>query len=223
MKLVASALLAASAAIVAAPIASAQDYRTCEEDRRDRQVAGAIVGGLLGVVIGNEIGDDLANDRRGGSRWDRGRGHRGYGHRGRGRGRGYRHRDANDDDAAIIAGAGLGAVIGAGIAGGNDDCRTYHERAYQGQYDYNDQYGHDDYGYDRNGYAYDDRELAGGSDARYGAGNNYGQGQAYQAGYDWNCEWRPTRVRLTNGQIATRDLYMCEGADGIWRPVDAYQ
>ena len=63
MKMLTTALLAATAFAVVAPTTSAQAqaYGNCESDRQGRQVAGAIIGGILGAVIGNELADDSNN------------------------------------------------------------------------------------------------------------------------------------------------------------------
>jgi hypothetical protein len=225
MKLLTTALLSASAIAMISPAASAQsqDYQSCEESREGRQVAGAIIGGLLGAIIGNEIADDSNNNRHGAHRGSRRGGHHGY----RGRHR-YQHRDrGNAEEVGTIAGAGVGALIGAGIAGGEecDNRRNapgnrypgkptvseYNERRYQnGSYQ-------DSYGYSDDYYADDSSsQLIGGQDYDQGA-------RTYSAtSSDWTCEWTNTRRLGEYGQAVTEQVYMCQGADGIWRPYDSY-
>lgn len=239
MKLLTTTLFSATAlAVMTAGGASAQDYRSCEDDREGRQVAGALIGGILGAVIGNELADDSNNNRRGYDRRD----HRGrYGHGRRGHGRhAYHHRDrGNAEEVGTIAGAGVGALIGAAVAGGEDcDNRRYGQQRYDQRYDrypgkpdhrgyqdshYEDPYYEDDYRYagsDDYGYSdqYDyrsDGELLGGSQS--------GTTRVYQASSgDWNCRWQQTRRMGEFGQQVTDQVYVCQGSDGIWRPREAY-
>jgi hypothetical protein len=241
MKLALSAALLAgvSAFGFAAPAAAQsqhqyRSYEECVEDRQGRQVAGAIIGGLLGAAIGNEVADDR-NDR---NRHHYGhRGYRGHGYRGHRRGHHRRHHD-DSNDTEVIVGLGLGAVVGAGIAGG-EDCDELFRRQGYGQYGHN-QYGYDQYG--QQGYAnqqqgygyppqgYGDPQLAGGGyqndpySGQQGYGQQgYNQGGAYNASGQWDCEWRSTRVASGYGSVTTEQVYMCQGADGIWRPADAYR
>ena len=169
MKLLTPALLAASALAMTAPsLAQAQTYNShraqdCETSRQNRQVAGALIGGILGAVIGNELADDSNNNRRG--RDHSGRGHGGgWGHGHRGRHDRYIHRDrGNAEEVGTIAGAGVGALIGAGIAGGEECGSQRHHDPYAGKprgygqtgY-YEDSYYQDSqYGYD-DGYYYEE-------------------------------------------------------------------
>ena len=232
MKLLTTALLAATAFAVVAPAASAQSqpYGNCESERQGRQVAGAIIGGILGAVIGNELADDSNNRpeyRRGG------RGHH-TPYRGR-----NRHNDrGNAEEVGTIAGAGVGALIGAGIAGG-DGCdnrrvtQTYNDyeaypdkpgysnnayqdqgyRGYptQGYRDDGSDYGYVD-GYD----SYSSTTLLGGAEPGQNA-------YTYNAGaQDWNCQWTSTRRMDEYGQPVVDQVYMCQGNDNIWRPYDTY-
>lgn len=145
MKTTKIALLAAASAALLVPAATAEAqsqtyYRSvqeCEAARQNRQVTGAVIGAILGGVIAAQIEDDIDDrDNRG---W---RGHRGrhggyYGHR--------RYRDrGNENDVAVAAGAGIGGLIGYGVAGGQPCAPIYRndDRRYHGSYDnggyYND-------------------------------------------------------------------------------------
>ena len=242
MKLLTTALLSASAMAMFANDAQAQSnyrsYEECVSDRQGRQVAGALIGGLLGAVIGSEIADDNLDNRR-----DR------HAHRGRHHGRGgyhhrrRHHRDSNDDDAATLAGAGVGAVIGAGIASGEDcDNLRYandrYDRGYNDRYDdrysgkpsddryqdsyYDDGYGSDDYGYTDGSDSYSSGELLGGAEPSYNARTyNASSSDAprYNSG-DWVCQYQTTRRRGADGYVGEVQVYMCQGNDGIWRPYD---
>jgi uncharacterized protein YcfJ len=251
MKLLTPALLAATALSMTLPaVAQAQNYRDCESSRQNRQVAGALIGGILGAVIGNELADDSNNNRHGRpdrwdrrARWDDHRRHGGgyYGHRDRR----YQHRDrGNAEEVGTIAGAGVGALIGAGIAGGTD-CGSRHRArgGYHGDkpagyygdsgyYDdgryYDDRYRDSGTGYDpyyRDGYGQDygsSVELLGGaapgpSARTYSASSGYATTSA--AG---QCQWSQTRRMGEYGQTVTEQVYMCQGTDGIWRPADTY-
>jgi len=270
MKLLTPALLAATALSVTLPaMADAQSYQArsyqggayqdCETGRQNRQVAGALIGGILGAVIGNELADDSNNNRHGRpdrwdrrARWDDNRRH-GRGYYGR-HNRRYEHRDrGNAEEVGTIAGAGVGALIGAGIAGGGD-CGTTRRTGggYAGKPD--GYYGDDRY-YDDSGYYQDDRyydgnagyaddpyyddgyyaddygssgELLGGPDrgepARtYSASSAYSASSSYSgASATGNCQWSQTRRMGEYGQAVTDRVWMCQGADGIWRPADTY-
>lgn len=224
MKLVASALLSATALALIAPAAMAQSqsYAQCVNEREERQVAGAIFGGLLGAIVGNELADD-DNDRN--YRHHR-RGHRADRHR---RGRHHhhrrnRHRDNDNDEAvATIAGAGFGAVLGAGLASGEDCEHLRHDRRY-------DDRRYDDRSYDDRRYQdqrYDDRyayETDRGSNVELMGGRDNNQARTYQASSNdyWTCEYRNTPQYNQYGEVNYREIYMCEGQDGIWRPYEAY-
>jgi hypothetical protein len=264
MKLLTTALLAATAftAVVPAASAQAQAPGNCESERQGRQVAGAIIGGLLGAVIGNELADDSNNQpdyRRGGR-----------GHHNDYRGRNNRQDRGNAEEVGTIAGAGVGALIGAGIASGGNDCGNtrnapdntaynpypgkpaangYDQGYYQGQ---NNGAGYND-GYNstyENGYS--DTYRGGSSTDSYGNGydsgydSGYGSDYGYvdgsnsssstslvggaQTGYEartynagspgGNCQWSQTRRMDEYGQTVTEQVYMCQGADNIWRPAD---
>ncbi|WP_417482611.1 hypothetical protein [Maricaulis sp.] len=233
MKMLKTALLAASAFAVVTPMASAQaqNYRDCEAQRGDRQVAGAIIGGILGAVIGNELADDSNNQpnyRRGGRRH-----HDPY--RGRGRNRG--HDRGNAEEVGTIAGAGVGALIGAGIAGGGD-CNTSRYSSYDDYEAYPGKPGYADNSYQDQGYrgyptqayrddgsdygyvdgydSYSSTQLLGGSEPGPDA-------RIYETNaQDWNCQWTSTRRMGEYGQTVTEQVYMCQGADDIWRPYDTY-
>ncbi|WP_291842122.1 hypothetical protein [Maricaulis sp.] len=247
MKLLTPTLLAATALSVALPsMAQAQAYQDCESERQGRQVAGAIIGGILGAVIGNELADDSNNNRHSrDSHWGRG-GRGGHGSWGRGhRGSRYQHRDrGNAEEVGTIAGAGVGALIGAGVAGG-EDCGN---RGRVNQPYYGDKPGarYEDTGYGNDPYYQNDPYQAGyGDDAYYddGYADTYGYGSSgellggaerreparvYNASsYDTNsatgaCHWSQTRRMDAYGQTVTDQVYMCQGTDGIWRPADTY-
>lgn len=237
MKLLTPALLAATALSVTLPAAAqAQAHRDCETERQNRQIAGALIGGVLGAVIGNELADDSNNNRHGRpDRWDRrgrwdDRGRHGYGRHGRWDRR-YQHRDrGNAEEVGTIAGAGVGALIGAGIAGGEDCHGTRHTRHdpyagkpaghygdsryeesyyddghYSGGYAGDTYYAPQDYGQDYGSSA----ELLGGPDGRTGT-RVYTASSSYSTR---NCQWM-------NGGVDR--MYMCQGTDGIWRPADTY-
>ena len=109
----------------------------CVKQKKNDQVAGAVIGavagGLIGVAIGGELEPDNGFNRYKGYRGHRGyRGYRGYrGHRGHRRG--FYH-DRGDDGAEIAGGliGGLvGAAIGSELASGSTDCaRTYSTGTY---------------------------------------------------------------------------------------------
>lgn len=255
MKLLTPALLAATALSVTLPAAAqAQTYRDCEVGRQDRQVAGALIGGILGAVIGNELADDSNNNRHGRpDRWDR-RGRwedsrrHGYGYYGR-HDRRYEHRDrGNAEEVGTIAGAGVGALIGAAVAGGTG-CDTRHQprggyhdnkpsgyygdSGYYGNGGYDDRYydsrsGYDPYyaepSYD-SGYTGDYRssgELLGAADPGPSA-RTYSASSGYAVvSATGQCQWSQTRRMSEYGQAVTERVYMCQGTDGIWRPADTY-
>lgn len=232
MKLAATALLSATAMALIAPMASAQSYAECEQNRQDRQVTGAIIGGLLGAVIGNELADD-DNDRHAHRRHHRryDRYDRRYNRYDRRHDRHHRrHHDNNDETVATLAGAGVGALIGAGIAGG-DDC---HNARRDGRYDdrryepsrHDDRYGYDDrYRAPNRGYSdgYDTRSNGALLGGRHGSSSsqNY-QARTYQAGHNWSCEYRTSPQYNEYNEVRYVEVYMCEGHDGIWRPADTY-
>ena len=182
-RLTTTTLLAATALGFAMPAtASAQAYQDCESERQSRQVTGAIIGGLLGAVIGNELADDSNNNRHGRDRYhDRDYRYDRYGRHGsrhyrRDR---YEHRDrGNAEEVGTIAGAGVGALIGAGIAGG-EDCDTQRYRRndpYQGKppgtYGERGQYGDSGY-YRESGYDYGYEQGSNAGYAQYQDGEPY--------------------------------------------------
>lgn len=146
------ALLAAASAAVLVPAATAEAqsqnyYRSvqeCEAARQNRQVAGAVIGAILGGVIAAQIEDDI--DDRDNRNWRGGRHGRHGGYYGRGR---YRNQ-GNENDVAVAAGAGIGGLLGYGVAGGEPCAPIYRN-------DDNRYYG----GYDNGGY-YDDNRYANG-------------------------------------------------------------
>ena len=189
MKMIKIALLAAASAAVLTPAATAQaqTYRSvqeCEAARQNRQVAGAVIGAIIGGVIAAQVEDDI--DDRDNRHWrGRGRGHndyygRGRGHNdyyGRGRGRGYDR--GNENDVAVAAGAGIGGLLGYGVASGQPCGPVYRDdrNANYGGYDnggYYDNRAYDDGRYDNTGY-YDDQ-------GRYYEDNRYTTGSGGYTG-----------------------------------------
>lgn len=240
-------LVSAASVMVLIPAAEAQTrnqtYHECESNRQGRQVAGAVVGAVIGGVLGAEIGDGIS-DRN--SYRNRGyRGHRGYGHyRGRG---GYRHNERQGNDIAVIAGVGLGALVGANVASGQPCPPGYVNRQttyYGNNTGYQDPYYDNNYnnsGYNTSGYAddgyyqddyYQDSYANDGyyGDPNYGGTTRYGNeglagapatsGRVYQAGVSQSgdCRWMTTRSQNQYGTVTANDVYMCQGMDGIWRP-----
>jgi len=233
MKMLTTALLAASAFAVVTPMASAQsqDYRNCESERQGRQVAGALIGGILGAVIGNELADDSNNRpnyRRGNRR-----------HHGPYRGRSYRNDRGNAEEVGTIAGAGVGALIGAGIAGSGDPCGSSRNRQSFGDYEaypgkpgyadnsYQDQgyRGYPTQGYRDDGtdYGYIDGSNSRSSTQLLGGAQASQDARIYNTGaQDWNCQWTSTRRMDEYGQPMVDQVYMCQGNDDIWRPYETY-
>ena len=185
MKLLTPTLLAATALSLTLPsLAEAQNYRNaqdCESDRQGRQVAGALIGGILGAVIGNELADDSNNNRHSrDSHYGRG-GRGGHDRWGRGRGARYQHRDrGNAEEVGTIAGAGVGALIGAGIAGGDDCNRT--RQAPRNAYPGKPNSYYQDSGYANGGY--EDGYYDNPSQDGYGTNDAY-YDDAYSSGYDY--------------------------------------
>jgi uncharacterized protein YcfJ len=92
-----------------------------------------------------------------------------------------------------VAGAAAGAAIGRATANCESNYRNdygYHDRARDPYYDSSGNYGH--------GYS--------------GAGYRYGYGAPPQ-----ECRWGEQRVRDRHGRWQTQDVYLCQGADGVWR------
>ncbi|MBI1236635.1 MAG: hypothetical protein GC188_08130 [Alphaproteobacteria bacterium] len=240
-------LVSAASVMALIPAAEAQtrnqSYHECESNRQGRQVAGAVVGAILGGVLGAEIEDEF--DDRDSYRGRGYRGHRGYGrHHGYDR---YRQNERHSNDLAVVAGAGVGALVGAGVAGGQPCAPGYDNRqtgyygnngGYQDPY-YDNRYnnsgynnsGYPDDGYYQDGYYQDGYANDGyATDPYYGSTTQYGNeglagapvtsGRVYQAGVpqNGNCRWMTTRSQNQYGTITANDVYMCQGVDGIWRP-----
>ena len=242
MKLLTPTLLAATALSVALPSMAqaqsyqaqnyqAQNYQDCESERQGRQVAGAIIGGLLGAVIGNELADDSNNNRHGRDR-HYGRGGRGgHGSWGRGRGNRYQHRDrGNAEEVGTIAGAGVGAVIGAGIASGGD-CNAVRANP-QNPYPGKPGGYYDNSAYNRNAPYYDDQYQAGYDDSAYYDDNayyadNYGSSGELLGGADRADQARTYNASAYDGQSQSSAGYQVNSATGAchWsqtRRMDAY-
>lgn len=213
---IAAAALAAPLAII--PSAQAQQtYAQCISQQRNQQVTGAVVGGVLGAVLGAQIHQSNESARRDRHYANQPR-HRGWrGHRGRGYVEPYQRRS---NDGAVIAGAGLGALAGGAMGSVGSRCdhlpggpRYVHHSQYQHPHYGGQQYGYSQQGYDPYyddyGY-YDNSQLAGGP----GYDPYYQQqpAQPQVAGYGYgNCR---------QIQTAGRIQYVCQGADGIWRPAN---
>jgi len=215
-------------------------YEQCVQQQRQRQVTGAVIGGILGAVVGAELHDESQDRDR---EYRRYRGHhrygyhRGYRHRGYHRGRyGYGRHYEEENDGAVVAGGAVGALAGAAIAGGN--CEQYRRGYGRGNAYYRDSgYGREapyyggepgygggvyEEGYNQpyresRRYSTRDGELLGGEgyqDApyqtrRYGASSGVvTAGASYGGG---NCRWM---------ESSNRQVWMCQGGDGIWRPAD---
>jgi len=216
-----------------APVHQTMSYEQCVRQQRNRQVTGAVIGGILGAVIGAEIHDDNQDRDRArrhyrGDRHYRGRGHRGRHHRRHNR-RGYHHEDGND--GAVLAGAGLGALAGAAVAGsGGQGCERYlHDGARYGHSGYNPPAGRQrSQGYAQPTYQDDwvyDGPAQYSSDSEYGASS----GEYLLGGEDYGRETRSYNARSMTASVNTgpcqtmrsgngADVLMCQGLDGIWRP-----
>ena len=224
-----------------------QSYEQCVAAQRNRQVAGAVLGGVLGAVVGAEIHDDRQDRDRERHYNDRNR-HRD--HYGRGsrrgdrydrRGRGRYEEDGND--GAVLAGAGIGALAGAAVAGRSNGCEHLRNTGYG--YDngygnsgysnsgYNNGYGYDD-GYGQQGYSYpssNSGELLGGESYGYDEPAQPYQNQPYQPqtqpGYDSRTYTAsasaPRANACRNMQSGNGSVtWMCQGTDGVWRPAGTY-
>ncbi len=227
-----------------APVHQTMSYEQCVRQQRNRQVTGAVIGGILGAVIGAEIHDDRQDrDRarhhyRGDRHYHRGRGYRDRRdrrHRRHHR-RGHYHEEGND--GAVLAGAGLGALAGAAVAGsGRQGCGRYlHDTARHGHSGYNGPVGYSEYGYAESQPVYED-------DWRYEGPAQYSYDSGYDGGYDssssevllggedYGRESRSYGARsmtasasVNTGPCRTMrsgngaDVLMCQGLDGIWRP-----
>ncbi len=207
-------------------VQSAPTYESCMAAQRNRQVAGAVIGGVLGAVVGAEIHDD---------RQDRDR-ERHY------RGRGRYEEDGND--GAVLAGAGLGALAGAAVAGRSNGCEHLRNSGYgyssngYGNSGYDTGYGYSDQGYDngygQQGYSYPSTssgELLGGESYGYDEPAQPYQNQPYQPQSQTGYESRsytasasaPRANACRNMQSGNGAVtWMCQGADGVWRPANTY-
>lgn len=223
-----------------APVHQTMSYEQCLRQQRNRQVTGAVIGGILGAVIGAEIHDDRqdrdrARDYYRGDRHYRGRGYRDRrhwdrGYRGRYHRRGHYHEDGND--GAVLAGAGLGALAGAAVAGsGGRGCERYlHDTARDGHSGYNRPVSRPGYGYEGPEPAYNDDWRYEGP-AQYSYDSDYGasSGEVLLGGVDYGRETRNYGARSMTASVNTgpcqtmrsgngADVLMCRGLDGIWRP-----
>lgn len=218
---------AATAALVPAAQAQSQyaSQADCESNRQGRQVAGAIVGAILGGVIGAEIEDEFDDRDNYRGRHHGYRGYHGRGGRGYHRGRHPRYNQRHDNDVAVVAGAGIGALVGAGVAGGQP-CQPDYRHRDAGYY--GDDYGYQDPQYDdrnsRVDYGNDPyyrqpetNRVYYGNDGLAGAPAN--ETRIYQTSTPQtdNCRWMTTRSQNQYGTVTANDVYMCQGIDGIWR------
>lgn len=221
-----------------APVHPTMSYEQCVRQQRNRQVTGAVIGGILGAVIGAEIHDDRQDRARRDHRRDRhyrGRGYRDWSYRDRGyRGRHYRRGRHYEDgnDGAVLAGAGLGALAGAAVAGsGGQGCERYlHDGARHGHSGYNSAGGYRDEGYAYAEPVYEDDWRYEGP-AQYSYDSDYGasNGEYLLGGEDYGRETRTYNARSMTASVNTSpcrtmrsgngaDVLMCQGLDGIWRP-----
>ena len=176
-------LLAAAAAALALPAAEqaqaqsygaphyaqTMTYEQCMSNARGRQVAGAVVGGLIGAVIGAELHDDSQDRDR--AEHNQRYGHNRYGHDHYRRGH-NRHYNEAENDGAVLAGAGLGALAGAAVgSGAQNECGRYPRAGGYGQPVYS-----------QGGYGYGAAPGHYGSDAGYGPQGGYGR-DPYQTGH----------------------------------------
>jgi len=227
-------------------VQSAPTYEQCMAAQRNRQVAGAVLGGVLGAVVGAEIHDDRQDRDRDRHYNDRNRHRDHYGRRHRRgdrydrRGRGRYEEDGND--GAVLAGAGLGALAGAAVAGRSNGCEHLRNAGYG--YDngysnsgYDDGYGYND-GYSQNGYSYpssNQGELLGGESYGYDEPAQPYQNQPYQpqsqTGYESRSYTASSTARASAPRAnACRNMqsgngsvtWMCQGSDGVWRPAQTY-
>jgi len=208
-------------------------------------VIGGVLGAVIGAEIHDDR-QDRARERRH-DYYDRGyRGRDRHGRRGRHHRRHHRyHEDGND--GAVLAGAGLGALAGSAIAGQTGGCQpARHNSAgygatggyaqpYENSYGYDQ--GYEAYDQSGNGYAQaSNGELLGSESYGYDEpAQPYQSGQGYNPGYSLPAQpsyptsntrtytastQAPTsagacrNMRSGNGSVT----WMCQGADGIWRP-----
>lgn len=237
MKYALASIAALSAGAFAAPGAMAQHYSAhshyapqmtyeqCVRQQQNRQVTGAVVGGLLGAVAGAQIHN--ATKPRNTAPPPR-RGHWG--------GRHHQPQSSNSSNAgAVVAGGAIGALAGAAVTG-NTNCNQFprqqaaygHGGAYHGGYAQDpyayshSSYGYDgyDYGYGYDGYGYDGYAAPSSGGVLMG-GEDYGYPQqpparTYTAG---SAQLPPPGAAcryMASGNGA--QVFMCQGADGIWRP-----
>lgn len=102
-----------------------------------------------------------------------------------------------------VAGAVAGAAIGRATAGCDTADRQrygYHNNAPHSSYSNNGVHGYSGAGYSGAGYG------------SSGGGYGYGYGHPPQ-----ECRWGEQRVRDRRGRWQTQDVYLCQGADGVWR------
>ena len=220
-----------------APVHQTMSYDQCVRQQRNRQVTGAVIGGILGAVIGAEIHDDRQDrDRarhhyRGDRHYHRGRGYRDRRYRRHHR-RGHYHEEGND--GAVLAGAGLGALAGAAVAGsGRNGCERYlHDGARYGHSGYNAPVRQSQYDYAEPAPAYeDDWVYEGPAQYSYDSGYDSSSSEVLLGGEDYGRESRSYGARsmtasasVNTGPCRTMrsgngsDVLMCQGLDGIWRP-----
>lgn len=231
-----------------------QSYQACLQQQRNRQVAGAVIGGVLGAVIGAELHDDHQDRNRArGHRGHRDRGYRDrgyrdrYGYRDRRGYRGRHHEEGND--GAVLAGAGLGALAGAAVAGQATGCEHLRQTGYGATGGYAPDYGYADPAYGQPTYqgGYGGYGGYDGYDPAYDPGYaNRSSGDVLLGGQDYDprsgaysapAPSAPPARTYTAGATsvapasACRNMqsgngavtWMCQGQDGVWRPANSYQ
>lgn len=229
-------------------VQSVPSYESCMAAQRNRQVAGAVIGGVLGAVVGAEIHDDRQDrdrERHYNDRY-RDRDYYGRGYRGRDRydRRGHGRYEEDGNDGAVLAGAGIGALAGAAVAGRSNGCEHLRQSGYgysnsgyaNGGYDTG--YGRSSQGYDsgygQQGYSYPSAnpgELLGGESYGYDEPAQPYQNQPYQPQSQTGYETRSYTASASAPQAnACRNMqsgngavtWMCQGTDGVWRPAGTY-
>ena len=198
-----------------------------------------MIGGLLGAVIGAQLHDSSEasrrndhyssqhHNRRG---WGNNRHQRGYGgyrgHRGRGYSQPYQSRD---NDGAVIAGAGLGALAGGAMGSVGSRCDHLPggprpQVGYQQQYGYSQQ-GYANQGYSQQGYSqqaqdpyYSDSDYGYQDNSQLAGGPGYDP-YAYQPqGTQPSYPSQQVSQNCRQVEITGRYEWVCQGADGVWRP-----
>jgi hypothetical protein len=188
-------LLVAVAALVTAAVAGAQTPAAAQsyygdphcQQQRQNRMA---AGALIGGLAGAVLGNNVAAD--------------------------------NAQTEGTVLGGVAGAVAGAAIGRATAGCDTadrqrygYHNNAPHSSYSNNTVHGYSGHGYSGHGYSGHGYSGAGYSGAGYGSsGGGYGYGYGHPP---QECRWGEQRVRDRRGRWQTQDVYLCQGADGVWR------